>query len=109
MPAAVNRTSRCLDLVSVLKFEAPAVYLTESLPRMDELRDAPTRPLDAFEQEALAALRRGEDLMAQETSDRMRMLGSLRAAKQCVGCHNAEHGELLGAFTYKLTRQPDKN
>src|SRR5262249_61836230 len=91
-----------LELVGLLKYEEPVVYLSDYLPRMDELRDAPTRPLDAFEQEALAALRGGQDLMVQDGPDRMRMLGSLRAAKQCLRCHRVEHGELLGAFSYRL-------
>lgn len=46
-----------LELVSLLKHEVPAVYLSEHLPRMDELREAQTRPLDAFETTALTALR----------------------------------------------------
>ena len=94
-----------LDLVGLLKYDAPVVYVTENLPRMDELRDAATRPLDPFEQEALAGLRRGEDLLTQQTApDRLRMLGSLRAVKQCLTCHQAQRGELLGAFSYRLAR-----
>ena len=31
------------------------------------------------------------------------MLGSLRAAKPCLDCHNVQRGELLGAFSYRLT------
>jgi len=30
------------------------------------------------------------------------MLGSLRAAKQCLECHTAKRGDLLGAFSYVL-------
>jgi hypothetical protein len=98
-----------LELVGLLKHDEPVVYLSENLPRMDELRDAETRPLDTFEKEALAALRRGEDLMEQGGPDRMRMLGSLRAAKQCVRCHDVERGELLGAFSYRLVREDMKD
>ncbi len=32
-----------LELVSLLKHDTPRVYESENLPRMDELRDAPTR------------------------------------------------------------------
>jgi hypothetical protein len=98
-----------LELVSLLKHDQPVVYLSENLPRMDELRKAATRPLDAFEQQALAALRRGEDLTAQDGSERMRMFGSLRAAQQCVRCHDVERGDLLGAFSYQLIRQDVKD
>lgn len=95
-----------LELVSLLKHEEPAVYLSEHLPRMQELRDAETRPLDDFEQEALAALRRGEDIKEQSTPDRIRMLGAVRAVKQCLKCHSVERGDLLGAFSYDLRREP---
>jgi hypothetical protein len=94
-----------LELVSLLKHDEPVAYRSNNLPKMDELRDTPTRPLDAFEQEALAALRQGEDLMLQEQPDRMRMLGSLRAAQQCLRCHRVSRGDLLGAFSYKLVRE----
>jgi hypothetical protein len=91
-----------LELVSLLKFDTPAVYLSETLPRMDELSDARTRPLDAFERQALAALQKGEDLQKQYQGERLRLLGSIRAPEQCLKCHNVERGELLGAFTYQL-------
>jgi hypothetical protein len=97
-----------LELVGLLKYDDPVVYLSENLPAMDELRDAPTRPLDAFEQQALTALRGGEDLMAQDGPNRMRLLGSLRAVKQCVRCHDVERGELLGAFSYRLAREENR-
>jgi hypothetical protein len=99
-----------LELVGLLKYDDPVVYLSEHLPAMDELRDkAATRPLDAFESEALAGLRRGEDLMVQDRPDRMRVLGSIRAVKQCLGCHHAERGDLLGAFSYRLAREGVKD
>jgi hypothetical protein len=98
---------RRLELVGLLKHDEPVVYLSDHLPRMDELRDAPTRPLDDFEREGLAALRRGEDLhTAPGPNGRLRMLGSVRAVKQCVGCHEACRGDLLGAFSYVLARAP---
>jgi hypothetical protein len=95
---------RDLELVSLLKFDEPAVYITEHLPRMDELRDAPTRPLDAFEIASLRSLRDGEDLIVDSTPNRIRMLGSIRAGRQCLECHTAERGQLLGAFSYRFRR-----
>ena len=38
----------------------------------------------------------------------LRMLGAIRAANQCVACHAAERGQLLGAFSYTLQLQPEK-
>lgn len=92
-----------LDLVSLLKHKTPVAYVSKNLPQMDELDDAPTRPLDAFEQNALDRLRSEEDLVIDEAKDRIRMLGSLRAAKDCTECHSVRRGELLGAFSYELT------
>ena len=31
-----------------------------------------------------------------------RMFGALRATKQCLKCHDAARGDLLGAFSYTL-------
>jgi hypothetical protein len=94
-----------LELVSLLKFEEPAVYISNELPKMKDLKDAKTRPLDAFESQALTALRHGDDLQVQSNPDSIRMLGSIRALKQCIKCHSVERGDLLGAFSYQL--QPE--
>jgi hypothetical protein len=91
-----------LELVSLLKHEEPAAYVSKNLPQMDELTDAPTRPLDAFEQRAVARLRSDEDVVIDDSVDRIRMVGSLRAAKNCLDCHSVKRGDLLGVFTYEL-------
>jgi hypothetical protein len=90
--------------VSLLKHETPAVYVSKNLPRMDELSAAPTRPLDEFERSALRQLQESEELVVQPDANDLRMLGSLRAARQCTECHSVERGALLGAFTYRLRR-----
>ena len=82
--------------------EKAIAYVTEHLPRMDELGEAATRSLDPFEASALERLRHGEDLLYTEASGGMRMLGAIRSVKQCVGCHGGERGDLLGAFSYSL-------
>jgi hypothetical protein len=94
-----------LELVSLLKQDEPGVYLSKNLPRMDELREAPTRPLHPFETSALPALKGGEDLQVDTTADRIRLLGSIRAIKQCLTCHEGQRGDLLGAFSYCLVRE----
>jgi hypothetical protein len=99
---------RRLELVSLLKYEEPAVYVSEYLPRMDALQKAVTRPLTSFEEKALKELRKGEDLVAEATAAQIRMMGSLRASKQCLACHDVKRGELLGAFSYKLGRSSVK-
>jgi hypothetical protein len=93
-----------LELVSLLRFDEPKVYVSRELPRMDELADAPTRPVNAFEGGALVRLRSEEDLVVDESVNRIRMVGSLRAGKDCLECHHANRGDLLGAFSYDLHR-----
>ncbi len=93
-----------LELVSLLKFSQPAVYLSEELPNMERLANVPTRPLNDFEREALAKLRTEDDLVVRYSANTIRMMGSLRAGKTCLECHSVQRGELLGAFTYELRR-----
>jgi hypothetical protein len=93
---------RTLDLVGLLLHDEPVVYVSDHLPRMAELRGAPTRPLDRFETYGLAAVRRGEDLLISRDRDGVRMLGAIYSTKRCVACHGGERGDLLGAFSYTL-------
>ena len=37
-----------------------------------------------------------------DAPNRIRMVGSLRAGKDCMECHSIRRGELLGAFSYEL-------
>lgn len=92
-----------LDLVGLVLHKEPVAYISENLPRMDELRTAPTRSLDDFENAGLSALRGGEDLFVSEHGTECRMIGAIRALRQCLACHDRERGELLGAFSYTLT------
>lgn len=94
-----------LDLVSLLKFAEPRVYLSERLPRMEELRNAETRPVDDFERQTLEQLRGGEDIVVDQQLNTIRMVGAVRAAKQCLDCHSVRRGDLLGAFSYLLDRK----
>jgi hypothetical protein len=95
-----------LELVSVWKSKTPAVYVSGSLPRMQELKSAKTRPLTGFEAKALKALRQGEEVVTEATPNEIRMVGAVRAAKQCTTCHEVKRGTLLGAFSYDLRRDP---
>ena len=97
-----------LELISLLKHAEPVAYVSNHLPRMDELRDAPTRPLRPFEKQALAALYEGEELRTETTTNRISMLGAIRALKACLACHQVERGDLLGAFSYTLLREPTR-
>jgi hypothetical protein len=97
-----------LELVSLLKFEQPQIYVSTNLPRMEDLKDAPTRSLDAFERSALDSLVRGEDIVTADEPRALRTMGAIRALKQCSHCHTVERGELLGAFSYTWWHGPGK-
>lgn len=97
-----------LELVSLLTHKRPTVYISTELPRMEQLAKAETRTLDGFEQEALKSLQKGEDVVTDAAINHIRLMGSLRAAKQCQQCHSVPRGALLGAFTYDLQRVPPR-
>lgn len=91
-----------LELVSILKYLLPQVYMSDKLPNMENLDESQMRSLTEFESTALERLRAGEDLVVHEEDNEIEMLGSLRALKQCTQCHQVERGTLLGAFSYRL-------
>jgi len=93
-----------LELISLLKHGTPVAYVSRNLPQMDELKTAPTRKLDTFEQKSLARLQHDEDIVFHEGADEIRMVGSIRAGQRCLSCHSVGRGELLGAFSYHLVR-----
>jgi hypothetical protein len=96
---------RRLELVSLLNFDKPAVYVSDRLPSMKKARQLSTRPLDAFESTALPSLQAGEDIVPVIDGEQLRVLGSIRAGERCVKCHAADRGDLLGAFTYTLVKE----
>jgi hypothetical protein len=106
-PAGEDWQLTKLELVSLLKHDPPAVYLSDHLPRMQDLSsdDAPTRLLDGFESASLERLLEGATVIADESRNEIRMLGGLRAAQQCTQCHSVREGHLLGAFSYEFRRK----
>ena len=62
--------------------------------------------LTDFEAKALKALREGEEVVTEATTNEIHMVGAVRAAKQCTACHDVKRGTLLGAFSYDLRRDP---
>lgn len=103
-PSAATTTWQVvrLELVSLLKYDRPLVYASTELPRMDALDEMPRRELVEFEAAALERLRLGEDVVFDTAGNQIQMLGSLRAARDCLDCHTAQRGELLGALSYEL-------
>lgn len=94
-----------LELIGLLRHDEPVVYIMEGLPTMDRVAEAETRPLDEFEAAALPTLDSEHDLQFEETDGGVRMVGAIRAAEQCLKCHEVARGTLIGAFSYDLVRE----
>ena len=104
MPVDTDVRVARLDLVSLPMHDRPIAYVSKELPRMKELKRAPTRNLTDFEARGLDSLEAGEDIFVRKTDSGISMLGAIRSVAQCVKCHGGERGDLLGAFSYSLTR-----
>jgi hypothetical protein len=96
-----------VQLVGLSKHPKPVVYDAANVPGMKGVKDIPTRELDAFEKHALEALQSGENLKVERRGSETRVMAPIYAGKQCLACHD-KPGEMLGAFTYVLERQPVK-
>ena len=94
-----------VELVSLLRSVEPGVYVSKDLPRMDRLSEVKRRPLDGFETVALRELRNGEPLVIRSQGGQVKMMGAVRAVKQCSLCHEVPRGTLLGAFSYGFRDQ----
>lgn len=91
-----------LELISLLKHDPPAVYVSQNLPAMSELVDAPTRAANAFEIAAISQLRRGEEIVTDVHPAELQMVGAIRALEECRRCHQVPRRGLLGAFSYRF-------
>ena len=49
-----------------------------------------------------ATLQEGKNLVLGGTAAEPRGLGAIRARAECIRCHEAKVGDVLGAFTYDL-------
>ncbi len=103
-----------VNLLALVDHAEPVVYITSKLPIQHEDephavgkkadRSGYTRPLDFLESAALARLHSGEEMFQRVKNDSLRMVGALRASKQCLECHAGKEGDLFGAFSYTLTK-----
>jgi hypothetical protein len=93
-----------LELVSLLRHDEPRVYVAETMPAMDQLAGVPHRALNDFEASALAQLETQKDIVVGDETNRLLMLGAVRAGKTCLECHDGPRGTLLGAFSYEITQ-----
>jgi len=100
---------RKVELIGLLMHEKPVVYLNEGnkLPTMAAVKEAKTRELERFETDALKELAAGKEAVhVAATVNQVRMVGAIRMAESCMKCHEGKQGDLLGAFTYDLVRDP---
>jgi hypothetical protein len=100
---------RKVELVGILMHDSPVVYVTESqkLPTMADVANAKTRELSDFEAKGLKQLAAGKDaVVVDATTNQVRMVGAIRMAQACLKCHDGARGDLLGAFSYDLVRDP---
>ena len=66
---------------------------------------APTRSLQAWERDALAALKAGSGMVVRATPTGTRAMGPIRARAACLACHEGyREGDVLGALSYGLGR-----
>lgn len=99
---------RSVYLIGLILHEKPVVYVSATLPSMDDLKSTQTVSLDDFEAAGLQRLRAGDDLFSHEEGRVLRAVGALRATKQCVQCHGGKRGDLLGAFSYHVVIKSKK-
>jgi hypothetical protein len=90
-----------LDLIGIGKHPNPVAFLGRYHQTVATLRQ--TRPLTTFEKEAVAELSAGEDVAIRAGESERLVVGALRAQKDCLMCHGAKIGDLLGALSYRLT------
>ena len=95
-----------IELIGLVTHDEPVAYASEDLPRMGEAATHDTRPLTAFEADALPALAAGAWVTAAADRYRLRALGALPAANACAECHGVPVGTLLGALSYDFYRTP---
>ena len=99
LPYALTR----LELIGIARHATPVAFVIDT--HTDRSRAAQTRALTTFEARALTVLRSGDTTTAQTTASGRLVAGAIRATSECLGCHATfREGELLGAFSYQLTR-----
>ena len=100
---SMNGKAYTIMNLSLLKHKNPVAYLSSfgGLTRKN-YKKAKTRSLTSFEKDALSKLNKGQAAIFNSNPKRLALLGAVRASKDCLSCHHASEGELLGAFSYQL-------
>ncbi len=94
-----------VELVSMWKYALPMAYISSSLPRLDLLSAAETRPLTEFERTGLEQLESSVDIVISGDDYHIVAIGAIRARSECLSCHSVKRGDMLGAFSYRFDRR----
>lgn len=110
-----ERSLRVVDvaLIGIAKHDPPQVFdapfmgfqhVEAGVTQVPRLKSRPLRP---DESGALRALSAGERLVVRTEGDGLRVTGPIRAAGECLGCHEKQRaGDMLGALVYTLRPLP---
>jgi hypothetical protein len=85
-----------------LTWPQPFVYTEPFTVRKDELQTSHKRPLNDDVAAAARRLAAGVGVVFEPGARPPVLVGAIRATGECVGCHRARAGTLLGAFSYRL-------
>jgi hypothetical protein len=96
-------TIKTLELIGVARHEQPVVF-----SRVAHGIVGSTRSVNDVEQKALTRLRSGSNIVIGQASEAHASLvfGAIRAQTGCIRCHQAQLGDLLGAFRYVMQEAP---
>lgn len=81
----------------------PFVFQSNKLPNFKDLSSEKSRPLNKFEQEAWSKMKEGKEIVVRADGTQWVVAGPIRAKHWCRKCHATEAGQLMGAFSYRLS------
>lgn len=117
MVNAVPHRVQKIRLIGLMSHEAvvyeSSVMQGETIAR-DHLHEYEQRALQAGEATAVSLLQDGaphvwEKIQTEDGLERGTLTAGLRATTGCCECHDAEEGDLLGAFIYELRSTEEQN
>lgn len=98
-----------VQLIGVFLHSPPVAFDKHLM--INETDESPkTRDLNEFEAESLKDLQAGAQRVIawNEAEKHLQVLGAIRSKKSCQKCHNADPGQLLGAFSYRIKETPTR-
>lgn len=111
----IGETGRCVldvELIGLARHDPPVVYPANFMGFQHHDGDTalrapamPVRTLHAWEREAVATLKAGQNIVLHTAPDGERAMGAIRARRDCLSCHaDNREGDVLGALSYGLGR-----